>query len=222
MKENIVIIIPAYNPSRELINLIDNLIQNKYEKVIVINDGSKKTEIFNNLGEKVIILEHKKNLGKGVALKTGMKYCLEKFQDIEGIITVDADGQHLIEDINKLNNKFKHNKNCVILGSRNFSDKEVPLKSKIGNLIFRNLLEKKEKIKINDTQTGLRAIPAKYIESLINIKGERFEYETNMILYFIKNNVNILEEEIKTVYINKNRLSNYRSILDSIKIILQL
>lgn len=222
MKDDVAIIIPAYNPSKELYNLIEDLMKSQYTKIVIINDGSENTKIFEELAEKVKIITHKSNKGKGIAIKTGIEYCYDSYKNIIGIITVDADGQHRIEDINKVYNKFYLEKNAIILGSRNFKAKNIPLKSKIGNKIFRYILNLKTKVKIKDTQTGLRAIPFCHLEQLTNIKGERFEYETNVILYAIKMNIKISEVDIQGVYINKNKSTNYRAIRDSIKIMLQL
>lgn len=218
MKNDVAIIIPAYNPDENLNKLIKDLEENKYVKIIVINDGSEKTEIFKQIEESVTILEHKKNQGKGRAIKTGINYCLENFNDIIGAITVDADGQHLIEDVNKIYNALENNRNSIILGSRDFKSKQIPFRSKIGNIIFSKILKRKTGIKISDTQTGLRGIPIKYLNDFKEIRGERFEYETNVILNCIEKGINIIEVRIQSIYINKNKSSHYRIIKDSIKI----
>lgn len=218
MKNNTAVIIPEYNPDEKIYEILKDLKTNEYTKIIVINDGSKSTEIFEKIEEDVTIITHEKNEGKGQALKTGFQYVLDNFNDIIGVITVDADGQHLIQDINKIYKKIVKDTDSVILGSRNLKDKNVPFRSKIGNLTFSKILEKRTKIKITDTQTGLRAIPIQYLKDFINIKGKRFEYETNMILTCLKNNIKIIEENIESVYIDNNKSSNYKIIKDSIKI----
>ena len=84
------------------------------------------------------------------------------------------------------------------------------------------LLKYKIKVKIRDTQTGLRAIPFCLLESFKEIGGEHFEYETNVLIYCCKRNINIQELPIESIYIEKNRSSNYRPIRDSISILKQL
>lgn len=222
IRDDFIILIPAYNPNYELYKIINKLYKNKYSKIVVINDGSKKIEIFNKIKNKAIVINHEINKGKGIALKTGIEYCLKNFPNTAGIITVDADGQHLIEDINKIYEKLKYNNNGIILGSRNFKGKEIPIRNKIGNILFRNILEIKTKIKLQDTQTGLRGIPIQYLKEFKNIKGEHYEYETNMLLYCIKNDIKVSEININNVYINKNKSSCYKPIKDSIKIMLVL
>lgn len=216
MKDDALIIIPAFNPDDNLKIIVDRLIKKNFNKIIVVNDGSINEEPFKGIRNKVIFLEHNENRGKGRALKTAFKYCVENNEEVQVVITVDADGQHDIDDVYKVYKKFKENKNKVVLGSRSFEN--APIFSKIGNSIINKKIHKKMKLNLKDTQTGLRAIPAEYLPDLINIPGERYEYETNMLIYFVKNKIDIVEEDIKTIYINKNKGSNFRKIKDSIRV----
>lgn len=101
--EEIGIIIPAYNPDNQLVNLVENLIEKGYRTIIVVNDGSNKIsqKYFKKIEGKCYILNNKVNQGKGNALKKGFRYILKNYEEKKGIITVDADGQHSIEDIRK-------------------------------------------------------------------------------------------------------------------------
>ena len=157
-------------------------------------------------------------MGKGYSLKKGFSYCVNTFNDIKGIITVDADGQHLVEDVERVYQKFFYNYNSLILGSRNFNGKDVPLKSRIGNKIMQNKIKSKIGIDITDTQTGLRAIPIDIVNNIIDIKGEKYEYETNMLLYCINSNINIMQVPIKTIYINRNKHTHFQALKDSLRI----
>lgn len=219
MKDNIAIIIPAYNPDKELEKIVQDLQEFEYTNIVVVNDGSKSKDIFNNITNKVIVLQHEKNKGKGRALKTGIEYCQKNMKNIIGVITIDADGQHIIKDINNVYKTFEKKSESLILGVRNFKNKNVPFKSKIGNKLATFILQLKTKQKIKDTQTGLRAIPSKYLKVLYEkVEGERFEYEINSLLYFIKNKVNIEEVTIDTIYFDHNKGTKYKPIKDSIKI----
>lgn len=220
MNKKVCIVIPAYNPTEYLEQLVNELTQNDYESIIVVNDGSvqKTNKYFENIKKHCIILKHKENLGKGQSIKTGIKYYIKNYKNLNGILTVDADGQHNIKDINNVCNKFI-NTNELVLGIRNFKQKQVPIKSKIGNTIINKIFNIKTKYKLQDTQTGLRAIPNRYMKSLLEIKGNRFEYETNMLIFFAKNKEKILEVPIETIYYEKNKNTSFKSIIDSIKII---
>lgn len=218
MKDDVAIVIPAYNPGERLIDLIDKLEESKYTNIIVINDGSKSKEVFEKIKHRAIILEHSTNQGKGNALKTGFNYCTKNMSNSIGVITVDADGQHAIEDINAIYEKLKIKRDSILLGSRNFDEANIPYRSKFGNKIISKILETKTNMKIEDTQTGLRAIPIKYLQKLEEISGERFEYETNMLIYCIKNKMQIEEIPINTIYIDKNKHSHFNVFMDSINI----
>lgn len=221
MKE-IPIVIPAYEPDDRLINLCKNLNDAKLENIIVINDGSgKKYDYIYDKIEKEYnckILKHKVNLGKGRGLKNAFNYILTNYENVIGCVTADSDGQHSVEDIKKMIIELKDNPNDLILGCRNFNDKNVPWKSKLGNKSTKVALNLFCGVSVSDTQTGLRGIPAKMMEELLDIEGERFEFETNMLIE-CKDKYNIKEVKIKTIYDSKkNHTTHFNPIVDSIKI----
>lgn len=219
-KDEIVILIPSLNPDDRLIKLVDELLAVGFNNIIVVNDGSdeKYNKHFRDIEQKVIILWHSVNLGKGRALKTGFNEYLRRFRDKIGIVTVDSDGQHKVNDIQKVAKKLVEMRNELVLGSRNFNLDNVPFKSKFGNKITRNIFKFLTGLKVSDTQTGLRGIPTEYIRSLMNIPGERFEFEMNMLMEAKENNIDILEEPIETVYIEENKSTHFNPLKDSIKI----
>lgn len=221
MRKNSIVIIPAYNPNEKLLKLVENLKRNGLLNIIIVNDGcdDQYNKIFNKISEdkEIKVLVHKVNKGKGRALKTAFNYIINNYsnEEINGVITVDADGQHEVEDILKIDKALKCNK--VILGVRKFQ-KDVPLRSKVGNELTKQIFKLFIGLNITDTQTGLRGIPIELLNDLLNVEGERYEYETNMLLYFKKESIAIEERTIKTVYIEDNKESHFNPIKDSIKI----
>lgn len=215
--KNIVVLIPAYNPTKDLIPLTEELIKNKFI-VVVVNDGSnnESEKIFKKLNKSVIFLKHNKNMGKGQALKTGFKYILENIQ-CKGVITADADGQHLLCDILNIAKELDKNLSSLILGTR-LQNREMLLKSRLGNSITRIVFKLATKKSVYDTQTGLRGIPYQYLEEFTNIEGQRYEYEINMLLYCAKNNIDFKEIQIHTIYIENNKASSFKAVRDSFKI----
>ncbi len=215
------ILIPSLNPDNKLIYYIEGLIDNGIKDIIIINDGSKQEYeyVFNEIEKKseCIVLRHHTNQGKGRALKTGFDYFLREHKEKTGLITADADGQHSVEDTIKMIEELIENKNSLILWSRDFNNRNVPLRSKFGNkmttIIFSLLYGKK----IGDTQTWLRGIPRDMITNIMVLKGERFEYEINMLIDITKNKREIREITIETIYIDGNRGTHFR-IADAIKI----
>ena len=212
---DVVLLIPAYNPPKKLIQFTNELINSGFTKIIIINDGSDQNHnfIFEEIKKtKATLICHKINHGKGQALKTGMNFCLNNFEKIVGIITADSDGQHSIEDIKNIATKI--NQNELILGKRFFKKKDVPLKSRLGNFLSRKIISLVLKQKIYDTQTGLRAIPANKLKDFSLLPGKKYEFETNMLLHAKKLNLQIREIPIETIYINNNKDSHFRPIKD--------
>lgn len=221
------IIIPAYKPKLVLNDLVSGLrymwIENFGNldklKIIIIDDGSGKSyqPIFSTLQNKAIILYHDFNQGKGRALKTAYKF-LKEFQYKDGlVVTVDADGQHKLEDILKLVIEFNKEENFIYLGSRRFTGK-VPIRSRFGNFITRKVFYLVTSREIFDTQTGLRAFPTRYLDFMLSIQGNRYEYEMNVLLKSVEKNIPIKEIEIATLYENNNESSHFKAIRDSIRI----
>lgn len=215
----VVIVIPAYEPDDHLVQLVKRLIHRK-DPIVIVNDGSSdsKAPIFNLLKPYVHIVSHTKNLGKGEAMKTGLKYIQKNMPSEDGVVFIDADGQHTIADMDKVIDAFRNNKKALILGSREFKG-DIPLKSLVGNKITRVVFSLLSGKKISDTQTGLRAVSTRYIPFLLEIEGERYEYEMNMLLTFTRNKIKIVEVPIETVYKDKeNSSSHFRVVRDSIRV----
>jgi hypothetical protein len=157
------------------------------------------------------------NLGKGRALKTGMNHVLLAFPEAAGILTVDADGQHLARDVAKVAARFAARPAALVIGSRRFGT-GTPLRSRVGNVVTRHVFRVLAGRRISDTQSGLRCFPLSLAPLLLRLEGERFEYEMNVLLALGRAAVEVLEEPISTVYIEGNRSSHFRPLADSMKI----
>lgn len=223
---NCAIIIPALNPSKNLVDYVKELLTRNVPQIIVVNDGSRMELacIFNELAEldRCTVLNHKVNLGKGRALKTAFHHFLQKHDDLDGVITADADGQHSIPDVLKIADSLVNTNEEIILGVRDLSEANVPVRSLMGNRITSFIFQLFYGGKLEDTQTGLRGIPQKILPQLLNLKGERYEYEINMLIFAKKNNIKLSEISIQTLYFNNNAESHYSSIIDSIRVFRKL
>ena len=217
-----VILIPAYKPDEQLPGVIDRLKAVGFERFVVIDDGCSKeySPIFDSLraNNGVDVLRHEVNRGKGAGLKTGLSYIAETMTDCSFVLTVDADGQHLAEDVLRVANAAKKAPGTMILGARNFSLPHVPARSRFGNRLTSLMFRLVCRAKIGDTQTGLRAIPFLHIPALCKISGERYEYETNVLLHLKMLEIPLEEVEISTVYLEQNESSHFNPIVDSIRI----
>ncbi|QHJ69351.1 bifunctional glycosyltransferase family 2/GtrA family protein [Planococcus halotolerans] len=216
------IIIPAYKPDQKCLNTVEKIINEGFERIIVVDDGSGKehAHIFISLEEhkEVTVLRHADNQGKGRALKTAFQYILTNKFPFDAVITADADGQHLASDMVKLSKKMQETPDKVVLGARDFSKKDIPFRSRFGNRFTRLLFRLSTGTVLTDTQTGLRGIPVKYLPQLLEVNGERFEYEMNVLAALRKNEIEVTEVTIETVYIDDNKSSHFNPLRDSFHI----
>lgn len=217
---NIAVVIPAFQPDNVLIRLIDELLSKGFPYIVVVDDGSSedKKQIFSDIDnkEKCIVIHHSRNLGKGIALKTGIDAVLSSHILFDGIITADADGQHSTYDIIKTVKSFEQQPDALVLGCRDFSQKNIPFRSRLGNKFTGFVFRLVSGIKLNDTQTGLRAFSLENARRFLKIEGNRYDYEMNMLLTAAKENIAIEETQIETVYYDKNRSSHFRPLVDSV------
>lgn len=218
---DITIIIPSLNPDEKLKGTIDGILAKGFHDIVVVDDGSDeqhKTPFEYAREQGCHVLVHEVNKGKGRALKTAFLHCLSQ-PDCIGVITVDGDGQHAPEDIYNCGKAMlEKNGKSVILGCRDFSEDNVPFKSRYGNNITKFAFRVLCGIKISDTQTGLRAIPARFLQEMTEYKGERFEYETNMLLEMKSHGIPFSEVKIATIYLEENVSTHFNPWKDSIRI----
>ena len=218
-----VILIPSLEPDERLPAYIQKLVEGGFGHIVVVDDGSseKYQPIFRRLEEidpRVKVLHHDVNHGKGVALKTGYKWIQENLPEISGVITADADGQHTVPDCIRLAEELEKGERALYLGSRDFSQENVPPKSRTGNrftsLLFFVLYGKW----LQDTQTGLRAFRREDLPFMTEVEGERFEYEMNVLIACARSGLPMIAIPIETIYENENKGTHYHPFRDSMRI----
>lgn len=216
------VVLPSLDPDEKLGIVIDGLLEYGFQDIILVNDGSKPENLhyFTDAAAahpQIHLLHHEINRGKGAALKTAFAWFLENRPDGVGVVTVDGDNQHHPEDCRNCAQQMLLS-NQLVLGCRDFSLPQVPLRSRTGNRITCGVFRIFCGMRISDTQTGLRAIPVSALKTLVNIKGDRFEYETNMLLALKEYGIAWNEVKIRTVYIEENKSSHFRAVRDSWRI----
>ncbi len=216
-----IVIIPAYNPDEKLIDLVVKL-QNMDMQIIVVNDGSK-TEcryIFEALKDNFVceICTHEKNMGKGAALKTGIRYAAKNYPESCGYVTADADGQHAAKDIFRVADSLEKHPASFVLGTRDFHDKNIPFKSRWGNRITSFVFLLTSGKKCADTQTGLRGIPSEFLNNCLSIPGNNYEYEMNTLLKIAHDGRQFISVPIETIYLDDNKSSHFNPVKDSVRI----
>jgi putative flippase GtrA len=216
-----IFLIPSYQPTALCCALLEALRKTDPGPIVVVDDGSGRAyqELFQRASRvaDTVVLTNAVNLGKGAALKHGINYILVNYPDCTGIVTADADGQHSVGDILKVANELRACPTQAILGSRDFK-RDVPLRSKLGNVISRYVYRFLIGLNLSDTQTGLRGIPRRLMELSLSIRSNRYEFETEQIIAAKAANFKFREVPIQTVYIDDNRGSHFNPILDSFRI----
>ncbi len=194
----IIIGIPAFNEEKNIASIITKLM-NITDSIIVCNDGSSDltSEIAEKMGAAVI--NHKKNLGYGAAIRSIFLKAKELDGDI--LVTFDADGQHRIEDIENVTTPIINQEAELVIGSRflDDSEKEVPQYRKVGIKVITKITNASIKEKLTDSQSGFRAYSKKVVDEL-NPSELGMGISTEILIKASSKNFKIVEVPIKILY----------------------
>jgi len=223
----VVALIPAYRPTSDLVPLVDDLAAAGFREIIVVDDGSGAgcAEVFRQIDKRprTRVLHHAVNLGKGAALKTGLNAVAVFHGDAIGVVTLDADGQHGVDDVVAVAEALaQQGEDALIIGARRFDAPAIPFRSRFGNELTKHLVRWLIGIRLGDTQSGLRGIPMGLARRLLPLKSQRYEFELEMLILCRMLGVKIREIVIKTIYIGNNERSHFSPVLDSLRIYLVL
>ena len=220
----VAVIIPSLNPDEKFTEVVSGMVEAGFGRIYVVDDGSAPEyhRLFESAAAMpgVTLLRHEVNRGKGRALKTALARYLEDGDDeFCGVVTVDGDGQHSPEDAQTVADALlEGDADALVLGARDFSGSDVPARSAFGNKLTRQIFRLLFGLNISDTQTGLRAIPNAFAWELLKVEGERYEFETNMLLQASKLGIAVREVPIRTIYLDDNSASHFRPFQDSLRI----
>ena len=216
----VTVVLPSLNPDEKLQKTVASLLAVGFTDLVLVNDGSRADTLrfFPAEDERITVLRHEVNRGKGAALKTAFQYVLDNRPDSAGVVTVDGAGQHRAEDVRRCAETMLADGEKIIFGCRDFSLPHVPRRSRTGNRITSAVFRIFCGLRLSDTQTGLRAIPKKLLPLMLTVPGDRFEYETNMLHEMQAHGIGLAEVKIDTVYIEENKTSHFRPFRDSVRV----
>lgn len=211
------VLIPAYEPDTELIPLAKKLKESGFS-VVIVDDGSGESykEIFDGAQAYAHILHHAQNRGKGAALKTGMAYIRDSMPECEHFITCDADGQHKVEDVIRVSQQLAAGHKFVLTMRK--LRKNIPLRSKVGNSMSRVVYALLTKRYLSDNQSGLRGFDRSYIDWLVEVEKDNYDYEMNVLYYAAKKAIPVATILIDAIYINGNQSSHFQPVKDTVRI----
>lgn len=217
-------IIPAYEPPDAFVQYATALCRG-VDHLVVVNDGSKSQfdPVFSKIAQldNATVLSYSENRGKGYALKTAFAHCNTHFAPNDILVTADCDGQHDPKDVLAVCREAEAHPDACVLGCRDFSQENVPKRSRTGNTNMLRLLRWMYGIQISDSQTGLRAFTVATAQRLAQVSGDRFEYETGMLIYAKRHNIPFREVSIYTIYpeCEEDHESHFRTFRDSFRVI---
>jgi glycosyltransferase involved in cell wall biosynthesis len=216
--ENIWCVIPVFN-NRDTIKEVASGCRSIIKHVIVVDDGSSDCDIKELLsGMDITVLRHKRNLGKGEAIRTALRY-IEK-TDARFMITVDGDGQHYPEDINKFIPLLQGKEDYIFIGLRDFSGENIPGKSRFGREFSNFWFRLETGFTIEDSQSGFRAYPVKYLSQL-KLDGRHYDFEAEVLTRAVWSGLKVKAVPIRVFYPKKEmRVSSFRPFLDNLRIAL--
>ena len=216
------VVIPAYKPDDRLPPYVQALIDAGVGRIVIVDDGSGEEyrELFGRIPqhESVHIISYVPNGGKGVALKRGMAYVHEECPEQLYVVTADSDGQHTVKDVLRMADAMDEDSHGLLLGSRDFTQPDVPFKSRNGNRITSTVFKLLYGQWVSDTQTGLRGFARELLPMMIAVKGDRYEYEMNVLIECAHQKLPMRALPIQTVYENNNEGSHFRAVRDSVRI----
>ncbi|MBR6594330.1 MAG: bifunctional glycosyltransferase family 2/GtrA family protein [Clostridia bacterium] len=214
-----IVIIPSYKPTETLVKLTEELAAEF--SLLVVDDGGG--EEYRSYFERVAalgatVLTHKVNRGKGAALKTAISHLIDKGGEWLAV-TADSDGQHSAKDIRAVAKLTKEKPESLVLGVRDVN--AMPLRSRFGNKMTRGAFHLVTRTHVTDTQTGLRGFTHLTAERLLGVRGDRYEYEMNVLLDAKSLGIPFEEIIIDTIYIDGN-VSHFHPIRDSYMVFSQV
>jgi len=213
----IFVVVSLFNEEKHVMNVLKG-IQKYGLPVVIVDDGSSDNSEFivENLKLRgVTLLEHKVNLGKGAAMKTGAEYAFS--HDANAVVFMDSDGQHNPKDLIKFVELLTEGKYDVIFGSRNFSY-GVPLVRFLGNKFASLLMSLLFGIYVSDVICGFRAITKKCFKK-IKWDSDGYGVETEMVARVGVKKLSFTEVPVETIY--HNRVKGV-TILDAFGILAQV
>ena len=213
-----IVLIPAYKPDAAMTDLVFTLYSHGMS-VVVVDDGSGKDfrPLFEKARSYADVITANENGGKGAALQMGFAYIAEHFAPPYTVVTADADGQHRPEDILAVSETAGRYPEALVLGCRTIS-RDMPLRNWFGNVYTKAAFILSTGRRLTDTQTGLRGFSDLSMPFMRSVKGGRYEYEMNILLWWVRGGKPVREVPIRTVYIGGNSTSHFKAIGDSVRI----
>lgn len=208
------VIIPTYNNGKTVRDVVRK-VREVAETVIVVDDGCTDDTPDLLADQDIILLRHRRNRGKGVALRTGFRKAVEL--GYHHAVTIDSDGQHFPDEIPTLVKESRANPDAVVIGVRDMSVENVPGSSSFGRMFSNFWLKVATGIDAGDTQSGFRVYPLRHV-TRVRCFSRRFTYECEVIIRTAWGGCDILSVPVKVYYPpREERVSHFHPFKDNVR-----
>jgi glycosyltransferase involved in cell wall biosynthesis len=215
---DIVVVIPAYNEVRTIRDLVERTLR-QVRQVIVVDDGSNDGTAQALDGLPITLLRQAINQGKAHSLWMGMQEARKRC--INGIVTLDGDGQHLPEDIPRLLQHFRREPNTIVIGSRLHEKANIPRYRYNANRFANFWIAWAAGYPISDSQSGFRIYPANLLDqvSVAHHRASGFVFESEILIEAGRRGIGSVPISIPAIYLPQARASHFRPVLDTMRIV---
>jgi len=212
---SVCIVIPAYNEERSIAQVVTASLKSAMP-VLVVDDGSgdRTAELASQAGAHVE--RHVHNQGKGVAIRTAATWVLD--QGFDAAIFLDADGQHLPEELPRFKECYERTAADLVVGTRMAANDSMPLIRKLANTSSSLLVSLVAGTRVTDSQSGYRLFSRRMLSRLKAGGGAGFDFETEMIIDAVRDGLHYREVPISCVYGEEK--SHYRPVRDAAQFLL--
>ncbi len=206
------LLIPCYNAAAHVAEVVRGAAV--HGQVIVVDDGSDDDSRAQAETAGAKLLTHSVNRGKGAALQTGFAYA--RSQQMEAVLTLDADGQHDPSEIPKLLAAHAQSPSALIVGVRSFEAEVMPPRSRFGNAFSTWWISRFSGRRHTDSQSGFRLYPRRLLE--VELRSQHFEAETELLLRAAKLAVPLIEVPVRTIY-RADHSTHFHGFADTLRVL---
>ncbi len=214
----VAVLIPAFNAERSIAAVVAGTLRH-VSTVVVVDDGSVDRTAEEARAAGATVIQHAVNRGKGAALQTGMRWLTENH--FCRALTLDADGQHLPEEIPRLLEAAEADRDAIWIGDRQLerlTEVTTPIK-RFGNRFANRWVEIACGMSIPDTQSGFRIYPIATTLAL-GVRAQRFAFETEVLIRARRAGITVHSVPVKVYYPRpEERISHFRPFADTVRII---
>ncbi|MGM0533481.1 MAG: glycosyltransferase family 2 protein [Campylobacterota bacterium] len=206
------VVIPTYNNQQTIQDIVDSVLSRGMQPIVVDDGSTPAVQNVLNADETVVTVRHAHNRGKGQAIVSGAKKAKEL--GYTQFVSMDADGQHLAAEIDKLL-QAQTSQGCIVIGVRNFAIENIPIKSKLGKYVHNVCIYLNSGFKIKDSLSGFRLYPVDILRLPLRQKG--FDFEIEVLMKHLYRQGAVTQTSVACYYpLPQERVSHFDNYKDTI------